>query len=39
MEMSGQLHSPAASPAGKETLVTHWIGRLEGPGQPERGGE
>jgi hypothetical protein len=26
MEMSGQLHSPAAIPLGKEPPITHWIG-------------
>jgi hypothetical protein len=26
MEVSGQLHTPAALPPGKEPLVTHWIG-------------
>jgi hypothetical protein len=30
MEMSGQLHAPAALPSGKEPL-THWIGDSVGP--------
>jgi hypothetical protein len=31
MEVSVQLHAPAALPAGKEPLVTHWIGGWVGP--------
>jgi len=31
MEVSGQLHTPAALPPGKEPPGTHWIGGLEGP--------
>jgi hypothetical protein len=30
MEMSGQLHGPAALPPGKEPPVTHWIGGCMG---------
>jgi len=30
MEVSGQLHAPAALPPGKEP-VTHWIGGWVGP--------
>jgi hypothetical protein len=30
MEVSGQLHAPAALPPGKN-LVTHWIGSCVGP--------
>jgi hypothetical protein len=31
MEVSGQLHAPAALPPGKEPLVPHWIGGWVGP--------
>jgi len=31
MEMSGQLHTPAALPPGKGTPGTHWIGGWVGP--------
>jgi len=30
MEVSGQIHAPAALPPGKN-LVTHWIGSCVGP--------
>ena len=30
MEVSGQLHAPAALPPGKN-LITHWIGSWVGP--------
>jgi hypothetical protein len=32
MEVSGQLHAPAALPPGKEPPGTHWIGGWVGPG-------
>jgi hypothetical protein len=31
MDVSGQLHAPAALPPGKEPLVTYWIGGWVGP--------
>jgi hypothetical protein len=31
MEVSGQLHAPAALPPGKEPLVPIWIGGWVGP--------
>jgi hypothetical protein len=31
MEVSGQLHAPAALPPAKETPGTHWIGGWVGP--------
>jgi hypothetical protein len=31
MEVSGQLHAPAALTPGKESLGTHWIGGWVGP--------
>jgi len=31
MEVSGQLHAPAALPTGKDPLVTHWIEGWMGP--------
>jgi hypothetical protein len=31
MEVSGQLHSPATLPPGKEPLGTHWVGGWMGP--------
>jgi hypothetical protein len=31
MEVSGQLHAPAALPPRKEPLGTHWIGDGVGP--------
>jgi hypothetical protein len=31
MEVSGQLHDPAALLPGKEPLVPHWIGGWVGP--------
>jgi hypothetical protein len=31
MEVSGQLHAPAASPPGKTATGTHWIGGWVGP--------
>jgi hypothetical protein len=31
MEVSGQLHAPAALPPGERVAVTHWIRRLGGP--------
>jgi hypothetical protein len=31
MEVSGQLHAPAALPPGKEPLVQHWTGGWMGP--------
>jgi hypothetical protein len=31
MEVSGQLHSPAASPSGEKKTNTHWIGGWMGP--------
>jgi len=31
MEVSGQLHTLAALPQGKELLGTHWIGGWVGP--------
>jgi hypothetical protein len=31
MEVSGQLHAPAALPPGKEPLVLNWIGGWVGP--------
>jgi hypothetical protein len=32
MEVSGQLHAPAALPPGKDTLAgTHWTGGWVGP--------
>jgi hypothetical protein len=31
MEVSGQLHAPTASPLGKRSPGTHWIGDWEGP--------
>jgi len=40
MEVSGQLHAPAALPLGERTPHTHWIRRLGGPqSQSECGGE
>jgi hypothetical protein len=32
MEMSGQIHAPAAIPPGKRAPGTHWIGGWVGPG-------
>jgi hypothetical protein len=32
MEMSGQLHAPAALPPEEITPSTHWIGGWVGPG-------
>jgi hypothetical protein len=31
MEVSGQLHAPAALPKGKQPPGTHWIGGWVGP--------
>jgi hypothetical protein len=31
MEVSGQLHTPAALPPGKQPHGTHWIGGWVGP--------
>jgi len=31
MEVSDQLHAPAALPPGKELLDTHWVGDWVGP--------
>jgi hypothetical protein len=31
MEVSGQLHTPAALPLGKIAPYTHWTGSLVGP--------
>jgi hypothetical protein len=39
MEVSGQLHAPAALPPGKEPPGTHWIGGWVGPVISGYGGE